>query len=152
MSSVSDVVNCEQCGGLAHAEFQTRDQTYSVVCPLCGYTNYTVALIDRKKQKEDPEHREWFLKTMDGKLIHRTYVRKGNGAYFTKARKGCGSMGVITVPMTQEIIDDFREWMRLNAEELDLDACYLTRWNEVLKEVEMVIGTNDALIDVNSVA
>ena len=131
-------IPCEQCKNTASLEDMYKIGEIYIQCPMCGYQYSRQALIDRKRQAEDPEHVAYFKLTKDGYPIHRSYVRKGYGAYYIEFDKGA-VFGGFYKPITPKDIARFNEV--ISRHDVIAEKGYLTRWNEDTGQVEAVIGT-----------
>lgn len=144
MSSVQDHVECPQCGNKnAFYELNCNSLAESLHCFRCGYYCQGQPLIDRKKQKKDPKHEEWYKLDRKGKRIFRTYERKGYGAYYLAGTKG-GTAGGLHRPITEKEIEKFIA--TLSRSNIDPQRCYLTRWNPDTKEIEYIVGRESLLV------
>ena len=139
MASVQDIVPCPQCGSDALRHFRTRDLSESISCLRCGYGETTRPIVDRIKQKTDPEHRAWFKTRKDGERICRTVKHVGRGAYRLELKKGGAVVGSVNCRVTPKMIANFKR--DLANPKIDLARCYLTRWNPKRRCVEVVVGT-----------
>lgn len=95
-------------------------------------------LINRKKQREDPEYREWRKFDKHDKIIFRVYKRKGYGAYHIVAKNGISQSGSFSKPVTEENIKDFIKV--LSNPKVDVIKSYLTCWNPKDRRIEHVVG------------
>lgn len=138
MTTISTFVPCEQCKEMAFYYFDNRGDEIYMHCPACGFAYERRALIDRKHQAEDPDHRIFFKLTKDGHYIHRIYKWKGYGAYSIGYVSGGGVCGSFNHPITQDEIDRFKGL--ISQEHIIAERCSLTRWNEDTKQVEYVVG------------
>ncbi len=138
MASVQDSIECPQCEGKAFLEFHTRTFEEEIICPLCGYREHTRPVIDRERQRQDPQHRAWFKCRRDGERIYRTMKNAGFGAYYLAQRSSVGVLGTINCQFTERVIARFKREMA--KPEMDSQRCLLTRWDPKRKGVETVIG------------
>lgn len=138
MASVQDIVECPQCGRKAFLEFHTRTFQEEIICPFCGYSEHTRPVIDRERQRTDPQHRAWFKCGKDGERIFRTTKQASLGAYYLAQRSGVGILGAINSKLTRKMIASFRR--DVAKPEMDGQRCYLTRWNPKKRCIETVIG------------
>ncbi len=137
MATVDYPVECPQCGfDEARGSFNTHQCEGQTFCPMCGYTAWTKAVIDRKRQAADPERKAYFKLDERGERIFRTYERKGCGAYCVANQSGIASLGVMRVPVTRKVIAQFRR--DIADDGVNEAACWLTRWTG--KQVEFVVG------------
>lgn len=138
MASVQDSIECPQCGGRAILEFQTRTFEEQISCPRCGYRESTRPVIDRQKQRGDPQHRPWYKRRKDGEWIYRTTKRVGLGAYFLAQKNGVSVLGVVNRKLTTKMVANFKRDMAKR--EMNARCSFLTRWNPRRKRVEEVVG------------
>lgn len=138
MASVEDIVECPQCGKKAFLKFQTRTLQEEIKCPICGYGESTRPVTDRKKQRQDPQHRAWFKRRKDGERILRTTRHAGFGSYNLAQSNGVGVLGAIKLKLTPKMIASFKREM--TKPELDAQRCFLTRWNSMRNCIEVLIG------------
>jgi uncharacterized protein YbaR (Trm112 family) len=139
MASVHDIVACPQCTGDAHYEFYTRTLEESLFCPRCGYIEHTRPVMDRRKQKQDPQRRARFKYRRDGEPIFRTTPCAGRGAHCLAQKNGVSTVGANgrRYPTRHQIESFQRDLAR---PEIDATRSYLTRWNARRRRVEVVVG------------
>ena len=126
MSSVSYPEVCEQCQfPEAWGSLHTRTSEESLFCPRCGYSLSIRALIDRRKQKRDPQKRAWLKHDKAGRIILRTYQRQGYGAYCLAASDGVQVLGRFTEPVNAQAIRWFK--LQLQRHSVDSARSYMTR-------------------------
>ena len=138
MASVHDIVACPQCTGDAHYAFYTRTLEELLFCARCGYIEHTRPVMDRRKQKQDPQRRAWFKCRADGTPIFRTTPRAGRGAYCLAQKNGVSTVGAASRALTLRMIADFRR--DTARPEIDATRSYLTRWNARRRRVEVIVG------------
>jgi hypothetical protein len=88
---------------------------------------------------EDPEHRIFYKITKDGHYIHRSYERKGYGAYCIVFDDAPNVFGSFSKPLSTKDIAKFEEYV--SQPDVISESSYLTRWNDDTNEVEAVVGT-----------
>ena len=125
MSTVSDYIECPQCGyGEADHEFDCRNSGEVTMCRRCGYY-----------ESCDPKYDE------DGNPCGWKHeISRGAGAlWYSGTDRGIFCGDYFNSP--KEVLKAER-WLRERLEKGDVDAevSYLTRWNRETKQVEFVIG------------
>ena len=138
MASVQDIVACPQCGSEALRELRTGDLSERLACLRCGYGETTRPIVDRIKQKADPEYRESFKLRKDGDPIYRTVKQVGWGAYRLESKKGGAVVGSVNCRVTVKIIANFKR--DLGKPDVNSARSYLTRWNPKRRCIEVVVG------------
>lgn len=137
MASVSYPEVCQQCQfSEALGSLQTRTGDESLFCPRCGYSLDIKAVIDRRKQKRDPQKRAWLKHNKAGRILFRAYQRPGHGAYCLATSDGVQVMGRFTGPVNLQSIRWFK--IQLRRQGVDLTRSYMTRANG--HKVKAVLG------------
>ncbi|MBM3122100.1 MAG: hypothetical protein FJZ97_07930 [Chloroflexi bacterium] len=145
MTGVIDEDTCPQCGNPhAYTEYQTRTFEDWLFCMRCGYEAGTRTLIDRKRSAADPEGRQSFKLRKDGRLIQRSYERRGHGVCCLRSPDGIGTVlrnGRPLKPNRQDEIAAAIRSGKWGERELDPDASYLTVWDEPTATVQVLAGS-----------
>lgn len=137
MSSVSYPEVCHQCQfPEALGSLQTHTGEERLFCPRCGYSLDIKAVIDRRKQRSDPQKRAWLKYNKAGRILFRGYRRKGYGAYCLAASDGLQLMGRFTEPVTLQTIRWFK--LQLQRQGVDSACSYMTR--SIGRKVKAVFG------------
>ena len=139
MPSSGKFINCVQCQSLGYSELDCKTTEEWFQCVVCGYGYKYRALIDRKRQAEDPEHREFFKLAKDGWPIRRRIERKGYGTYYIDYDDSWNVLGFLDKPITKEDIAWFRE--QLARSNVNADTSFLSRWDKNTNQAVAVIGT-----------
>ena len=137
MSSVSYPEVCQQCQfPEALGSLQTRTGEESLFCPRCGYSLNIRAVVDRCKQKRDPQKRAWLKQNKAGRILFRAYQRQGYGAYCLATSDGVQVMGRFTGSVNLQSIRWFK--IQLRRQGVDLTRSYMTR--STGRKVKAVFG------------
>ena len=130
MATVIDYVACKQCNGTMYSEFSTRTMGESNVCQRCGYQcDHTIALDENGEM----------IRNSEGQVLYKVEEKMGYGSYLIKIKNGVGSFGVFTEPITDEVIESFREHME--RDDIDKEKSYLIRLEG--NKIEMIFGSPD---------
>jgi len=141
MGTFQDCTVCPRCSfNEAIYEFHTRGYFEGVFCPECGYVENWKVKIDRKRQKEDPEHREFILCNKEGKYIYHHHKPEAYGVYFYRVKDGIGVAGTIC---TEEAVDNFVEAMTKAFNEGQLDSVKINHWNGQEAITVLDLGNED---------
>jgi len=138
MSGGYDNDYCPQCGDICIIMFDTKPWELTIGCPMCGYSYKERPLWDRKKQAADPEHRLFYKRTKDERLIYRTFVRKGFGVCHVAKKTGEKNYW-FRKHVTQNQINWYQKLIA--SPDVNSEQSYLTRWNDETQQLETVIGT-----------
>ena len=125
MSTVSDQIECPQCGySEADHEFNCRSCGEVTMCKRCGYYECRDAKYD-----EDGNPCGW-----------KHEISRGAGALWYRG-PGQGVFCGRFFNTVKEVLEAER-WLRegLDKGQVDPDVSYLTRWNGDTKQVEFIIG------------
>jgi len=128
MSRVQDSVKCEQCGFTeAIFDFNCRDSSWIVNCQMCGYCEELTA------PKDDAE--SWSHK-----------VNHGFGALYYRSI-GAKAFALHSLD-SLESVGKAESWLRehMDAEHIEPESVYLTRWNEAEKRIDFLIGGPDRVL------
>ena len=108
-----------------------------VACHLCGYLYLRKLVIDQERTSLDPQDRSFVELDEKGRLLYDTQKKKGFGV-LKISRKEKGKYHRFHEPITKEDIDEFRT--NISLPDVDLNASYLTIWNDEENRVELVVG------------
>ena len=125
---------CPECHyKFAMHEIDTRNRGEFLFCGRCGYDWKLITIRDKNTGE--------FKRKSDGSYIYRSYKKPAFGA-FKIQKQGHAQFASITKPIDYKIIQEFKEM--LFSRDIILAKSYLTRYNNVSKQIEFVYG------DVNS--
>lgn len=129
--------DCQRCGkvGIFILCYSTHLKLFQ--CLYCGLSYIRRNLIDRKKSTKK---REYYKLDKKGEFVKRRFIKRYYGAYYIKGKNGIAEWGGLTEdPRDEKVISRFRK--DLESPDVDASRSYLTRWDEVGKEVIFLIGT-----------
>ena len=137
MSSVSYPELCPQCQfPEALGSLQTRTGEERLFCPRCGYSLDIKVVIDRRKQKRDPQKRAWLKHNKAGCILFRVYQRQGYGAYCLATSDGVHVMGRFAGPVNAQTTHWFKR--QLQRQGVDSARSYMT--HSTGRKVKTVFG------------
>lgn len=141
MGTVGDRFDCPQCGYAADYEFNYRTGEEWTLCPCCGRSTSLRRVIDRKRQREDPEHQLWPKLTKDGRPIFRYTEHPGYGAYRLASAEHAGSytIGALKKPLSEAEAQDLVEAIQSDAR-IDAARSRLLLWDENTKSLVALLS------------
>ena len=135
MTSIHGACECPQCKYVEAFTFYAcgsgEEQT---LCPECGYSEWTVLVIDRVREKAEGKRCPKLTKA--GHWMHRRYVRPGCGAFCIKKREGAGVISALRCPPDEGLLAWFAGV--LADPNVDPEHSYLNLWDG--EKVMCVVG------------
>ena len=130
---------CPQCNLRAAFHFCHSTEENDVSCSICGYYYSRTLVIDQERTSLDPYKRDLVKLDENGYAVYDIQEKKGFGVSSIRLKTGGeGNSHQFHEPITSEDVDEFET--NISLPDVDRENSYLTRWNDGLDRVELLIG------------
>ena len=130
MSTVSDYIKCDKCGGIMHTDFNCHTFEEYSLCFRCGkYMSYTFKYDRHGNVKKDKNNRP----------IYENKSLPGYGCIALTFKNGIGQIAALDKPLSKTLKRHFLREIEINPD-VNKEESYLTYWDDKEKQVKVFYG------------
>jgi len=135
MGTLTEEINCLQCGGKAFKETYKTNEIYEY-CPICGYAK-EVSRLKKNEKIEDLELDGWVIYKIEG-ITQKLRITQGTGTIKFAMKNGRSQVLPFNGNVTKEHMPQYIKY--LHNSKFDTNRCYITLWDRKENRLEVVFG------------